>query len=234
MSIGFRKSGRGPGFWLRTAGLGMVLVAVLAVAGWRFATRWAPSRDSYPSQGISVSAADGEIDWGSVRAQDIDFAYILATQGAGMRDAAFAGNWARARQSGLRYGAELLADSCQAATDQATLFIATVPRDNGALPPVVRLDMPSACTPSRDRIISELNTLINLVEAHSGKAALLRVSRAFEERYHVSRDINRTLWVEGDFLPPSYVDHPWVMWTANHARRIDGVDGPVEWNVVKP
>ncbi|MGD9812316.1 MAG: glycoside hydrolase family 25, partial [Sphingobium sp.] len=116
----------------------------------------------------------------------------------------------------------------------ATLFITTVPRDNAALPPAIRLETDAGCSPGRDRILSELNTLINVVETHSGKPAILLVSRQFEQEYGISRDIDRTFWVTGDFFPPAYVARPWVMWSANHARHLDGIEGGVEWAVVKP
>lgn len=232
MSIGFRNNSRKPGIWRRLAAVLTVLTLAAVAAGWHFIGRWTPSRGEFPSQGISVSANQGDIDWGSVRTQNIDFAYIRAVDGGIFADPAFAKNWSEAGQAGLRYGAELEFDACRTAADQATRFITTVPRDNAALPPAIRLDMPKRCAAGRDRILSELNTLINLVETHSGKPALLRVTEAFEEKYHVSRDINRTLWVEGNFLRPSYVSRSWVMWTANSFRRINGIDGAVEWDVV--
>ena len=37
-----------------------------------------------------------------------------------------------------------------------------------------------------------------------------------------------------DFFPPGYATRPWVMWTASTWRRVPGIDGPVEWDVVRP
>lgn len=212
------------------------LIAALATAGWWLATGWAPSRDRYPVQGVSVSAAQGEIDWRTLRTQGVDFAYIRATAGAEERDPRFARNWAQARTAGLRYGAELVFNPCERASDQATLFITTVPRDNAALPPVVRIASDDGCAapPGRDIILSELNTLLNVVEVHGGKPALIRLPKDLEQRYDLASGINRTLWMEGNFFPPDYASHAWVMWTASDIRRVEGVEGPVEWNVVAP
>ena len=122
------------------------------------------------------------------------------------------------------------------ATDQATLFVSTVPRDAAALPPAVLLDFTPDCPnhPGRDTVLSELNTFLNLIEAHSGKPALLRVSKALDAEYDIGGGINRTLWLEGNFLPPDYASRAWVMWTASDMRRVDGVENPVEWDVVAP
>ncbi|MEO8723192.1 MAG: GH25 family lysozyme [Sphingobium sp.] len=217
----------------------VVAAVVLAVSALVLSVmwmRWTPARTHYPTQGISVSADQGTVDWRSVRSQGVDFAYIRATTGTDIRDPAFATNWAGARAAGLRYGAELVFDLCKLASDQATEFITTVPRDNAALPPVVRLAFSSSCSarPGRDAILSELNTLLNLVESHSGKPALLHISRDFDQLYDVGSGINRTLWLDGNFFPPDYAARPWVMWTASDGRRIEGIAGPVEWDVVAP
>ena len=79
---------------------------------------------------------------------------------------------------------------------------------------------------------SNLNTLINLVEGQAGKPALLNVTEDFDNAYDIGSGINRTLWLDGNFFPPDYASRPWVMWTATDLRHIDGVDGPVRWNVV--
>ena len=216
------------------AGLG---IATLFGAGlWAYACRWAPARDVYPVQGVAVSADDGAIDWGTLAANGVDFAYIRAAKGAQGRDPAFARNWSAARGAGLRYGALLDFSLCRRAAEQATRFITTVPRDNAALPPVIRLAFDPSCAdrPGRDAVLSELNTLVNLIESNAGKPALLNVSSAFEKDYDVASGINRTLWLDGNFFPPDYATRKWVMWTANDMRHIDGVDGPVRWGVVAP
>ena len=187
-------------------------------------------------QGVSVGADDGIIDWGTLAANGVDFAYIRAARGAIGRDAAFARNWSAARSSGLRYGALLDFSLCRRAAEQATRFITTVPRDNAALPPAIRLAFDPSCNarPARDAVLSELNTLVNLIESNAGKPTLLNISSDFEARYDIASGINRTLWLEGNFFPPDYATRKWVMWTANDMRHIDGVEGPVNWSVVAP
>lgn len=214
------------------------LLVVIAAGLWwgvhRWQRQWAPSRDEFPTQGIAVSSALGRIDWAGVRIADVDFAYIRATDGEGRRDPQFSENWEGARAHGLRYGAELDFSLCRSAVDQATQFITTVPRDAGALPPVVGLDINESCPrrPTAEAVYSELDTLLNLIEAHDGKPAILRLTADFEERFGLAERINRTLWLERDWFKPRYTVKPWVMWTASRSRRIPGVDAPVAWVVV--
>jgi lysozyme len=201
-----------------------------------FARHWTPSRSHYPTQGISISSQSGDINWRMARAAGADFAYILATSGASGRDPAFDDYLDGARAEGLRYGPIHRYSLCALPSEQATKFIATVPRDAEMLPPVVQLDFADDCKarPSRDTLLADLNTFLNQLETHSAKPALLRVSHDFEAGYDVASGINRTLWLEGDFFPPDYATRRWVLWTASTWRRIDGIEGPIEWDVVRP
>lgn len=217
-------------------GTGLAVIAVLVLALWLYARSWAPSREEYPVQGVSITADNGPIDWGTLAAQGTDFAYIRAVKQAALRDPAFAANWRGGRGVGMRYGAMLEYSLCARAVDQATQFMTTVPRDNAALPPVIRLAFDPSCIkrPGRDQLLSELNTLVNLVESHAGKPALLNISPDFDGQYDIASGINRTLWLDGNFFPPDYGQRQWVMWTATDMRHIDGVNGPVRWDVVAP
>ena len=63
--------------------------------------------------------------------------------------------------------------------------------------------------------------------------AILLLTPKFEKEYKVSSSIDRTVWLEGNWFLPDYSARPWVMWTANTARRVAGIDGPVRWAVVR-
>lgn len=215
------------------------IIAFLLIAGlglWIYAGAWEPSRDRFPTQGIALDERAGALDWGTLRARGVDFAYARASAGAEHRDPAFAAAWEGAREAGLRYGAVHDFSLCRQAAPQATLFITTVPRDNAALPPVVRLAFDPACPrrPSRDALLSELNIFLNLIETHAGKPAVLRLTAPFEAHYGLAGGINRTLWLDRDYLEPDYAGRPWVMWTASSEHRLDGAEHPVEWTVVAP
>ncbi|MEK6637644.1 MAG: GH25 family lysozyme [Pseudomonadota bacterium] len=214
----------------------LAMLTIIAVLLWIFAARWAPSRATYPLQGIDVSASQGEIDWRKLRAGGADFAYIKASEGADIRDTQFAENWQATREAGLRRGAIHTFTLCHLARDQATNLIATVPREPNMLPAVLSLEFMSNCTarPDQKVLLNEIALFIEMVEAHTGKAMIIYTTKDFEDAYQVSSAINRSLWLRRMFLKPSYGSHPWVIWQANNQRRIDGITGPVNWNVLQP
>jgi lysozyme len=216
------------------AGLGLLVVGAAGL--WLFATSWAPARADYPVQGIDVSQRQGAIDWRKARADGVDFAYIRATHGARSRDGRFADNWQAAREAGVRRGAYHVYSLCHLANDQATRFIATVPREADALPAAIDLALTPDCTarPDRSIVLRELALFIQMVEAHGGKPAILYLTQEFDDAYQISGAIDRSLWLRRTGLAPSYGTHPWVLWQANPHRRVDGIDGPVDWNVLRP
>ncbi|WP_230770187.1 GH25 family lysozyme [Sphingomonas sp. Leaf4] len=216
----------------------LIVAAVLAVAtliGWRWSLGWAPATARFAVQGVTVSAADGAIDWPMVRAQGADFAFVTASSGTA-RDPAFEGNWNAAHAAGLRHGALHRFSLCESTADQVTAYLTTVPRAADALPAALALDVAEDCDahPTRAQVLSAIRGFLGPAEYHDGRPMMLRVSAAFEDEYRVSEAIVRPLWAERAFLEPAYLARPWRLWQANPARRIDGVARPVAWSVAAP
>ncbi|WP_088308099.1 glycoside hydrolase family 25 protein [Novosphingobium sp. B 225] len=224
---------------LRTRLFGAVLLLALAGGGylWWDLHHWQPPRAAYPMQGLEVSAEDGEIDWTAAKATGADFAYLDASASAFARDPAFVKNAEEARAAKLQIGAVHRYDPCQPADKQAANFVTVVARDKASLPPAVELDILADDCPikvSDAMVLSELTTFLNQIETHTGKPAMLKLSRTFEGRYHVAKGIDRNLWLLGDRFQPDYAGRPWTMWTANSALNHAAAAGPVQWVVVQP
>ncbi|WP_447727025.1 GH25 family lysozyme [Sphingomonas koreensis] len=218
------------------AGIIALILAIAGVFGWRFAVNWAPARTHYAVQGIDISEEDGAIDWAMVKARDVDFVYARATSGTTARDASFTANWTGAGEAQIRRGAIHVFSLCGPAEEQAGAFVATVPRDPDALPAAIDLDFHEACParPARDVVLTEIRRLASVIETHSGKPAILRIAPEFEAQYQVSGAIPRPLWSAGFYRTPDYFARPWAMWQSSTIRRIDGIERPVNWNVVAP
>lgn len=222
--------------WRWPAAALLVLLCAGIYAWWDF-IHWTPMREAYPIQGILVGARDGDVDFRAYRTVGADFAYLEASHGGGARDRAFAGNFAEARAAHLQVGEVHDYDPCVPAEKQAANFVTTVPRDSGLLPPAVSLDKLGDDCPQRvseAAVESELTTFLNQIEGHVGKAALLKISRRFEARYHLASRLERNLWLSRDRFQPDYAGRPWTLWTANSQLRTEAGAGAVRWVVVQP
>ncbi|WP_284052615.1 glycoside hydrolase family 25 protein [Stakelama marina] len=213
-----------------------IALGLIAAAAWLFATRWHPSPEDYPIQGVDVSARNGSVDWHMVHARGADFAYALATSGANDRDAQFERNWSAIADAGMRRGAMHRFSLCDTAEAQAANFVRTVPRTRDALPSALELAFDPGCSarPDPQEAARDVATFLTLTERHMGKPMVLEISPAFDAQYHLSSELPRTIWAERFFFRPSYPAKPWRMWRASTIRRVDGADGPINWDVVAP
>jgi lysozyme len=214
-----------------------VIVALLGIYGWWELRHWQPDPGIYPVQGVEVGAADGAVNWRTLKAIGATFAYLDASAGASARDPAFVANLEKARAAGLQVGAVHRYDPCQPGDRQAANFVVVVPRDPTMLPPAVELSRTGddCLRPdSAARIESELTTFLNEIETHTGKPALLKLGPAFERRYGIASAIDRNLWLSRDRFPPGYAGRPWMLWTANGALHTEASDHPLRWVVLHP
>lgn len=226
----------------RPRGKLLVIVLFLLVLGaatlgaWLLAAHWAPPRGDYPVQGVYLDSHEERATWPTMHATGVDFAYLLATTGSHARDPDFQRRLAAAQIANVRVGAVHRFDLCRLAGDQAGNFITNVPRDPAMLPPVIEMRFLDSCKdrPGRALLLSELSTLIAQIEGHAGKPAIIKLSPDFEALYDLSPIINRTIWLNRNFFPPDYAARPFVMWTANESRTINGLEGPGQWVVVQP
>ncbi len=213
----------------------LLVIASIAFIIYSLAKSWAPSRNTYPLQGVLVNQEHGNPIWTTLGKTGVDFAYLTASKGTNQRDDSFSNNLSGVKDAGIRYGSVHDFDICRLATDQATLFNTTVPRDPDALPPAVKIGFSDNCTskPNRALILSEISSFLGQIELHVEKPAIILLEPDFEDHYNISGSIDRNMWAEGNYFVPSYTARPWRMWTANKARNISGIDTPVPWVVLR-
>lgn len=218
---------------LRVVALILFVAVLVGLSGWSFLCRWHPSTSAYPVQGVDVSDADGAIDWWQARRSGVQFVYAQATVGTQGRDSRFADHWREAGEAGLQRGALHRYSLCEPAMAQAGNFVSTVARTDGQLSPAILFDLSDECArPARAALLPEIARFVAAVETHTGKRAILGITKRFDGAYGLSSATTRRLWARSVFFPPSYLSRPWTMWQASRLRRIQGAAGPVNWDVM--
>ncbi|MEC9067627.1 MAG: glycoside hydrolase family 25 protein [Pseudomonadota bacterium] len=229
---------RGRAGW-RARAAAAVLLAVLAGGLWLWwgMRHWRPDEAAYPDQGVEVAAADGVVNFRTLRALGASFAYLDASDGASGQDPALGGNLAAARAAGLQVGAVHRFDPCTMADGQSANFVTMVPRDPSLLPPAIELARTAGDCPERvgdAAVESELMTLINQIEMHAGKPVILKIDPGFEDRYRLAGTLERNLWLTRTRFEPTYAGRPWLLWTANTALQTEAAEQPLRWIVARP
>lgn len=205
-----------------------------AAAVWWFwwVPGWRPPLSDGERYGIDVSAHQGAIDWDRVASDDIEFAYVKATEGGDFVDERFGANWDAAAAAGLDRGAYHFFTLCTPGDVQARHFLAVAPPEPGALPPAVDLELAGNCVarPPQRAVEAELARFLLLVENAWGDDVVLYVGEDFEERYPGREDLDRPLWLRRFLLRPS---EDWWIWQLHGRARVDGVRGGVDLNVMR-
>lgn len=217
--------------------VGLAVIAAILFGIWQLVAGWRPSRTDFAIQGISMAPGTQPIQWDRVRQDGVDFAYIVATEGADIRHEGFTEAVAGAEGVGIETGAMHIFSLCRLAIDQADNVIRTVPRDATQLPLAVEIETISdsqCAVPGRSAVLSEIATFLQRVEAHMGKPVILKIDYDFEREFTISYAIDRPLWLERTFLRPDFANRGWALWQSSGSHKVAGIAEPVQWSVARP
>lgn len=185
----------------------------------------------YEIRGVDVSHYQGDIDWGKMADENIDFAYIKATEGSSYVDERFHANWENVAQTDLYYGAYHFFSFDSAGETQAQNYISTVGSLDGKLIPVVDVEYYG----DRERRKNELDH-----EAITKELGVLL--RALEEKYQTKPIIYTTysayhdfvegvfneydLWIRNVYYTPDIgMKGRWVYWQYTDRAEFDAYSG---------
>jgi lysozyme len=183
----------------------------------------------YDVRGVDVSGHQGRIDWPVLAAQDLDFAYVKATEGSAFVDARFTENLAGARDAGLLVGAYHFFSFESPGRTQAEHVIATVPADADLLPVTIDLEHYGEFhrdPPEPAVVQAELRDLADALREHYGVEPVVYATRAAYDQYLVGQLPDSPIWIRSVYLPPpGHADREWTFWQYSHRDRLDGYDG---------
>lgn len=193
-----------------------------------------PDSSKYPIQGIDISHHQGAIDWQALKQEGkVQFVFMKATEGGDFKDTKFQYNWSAAKKVGIRRGAYHFYSFCKSGAEQAANFIASVPIDNKALPPVVDLEFLGSCKkrPPIREAIKEIQVFLDLLEKRYGKRPTLYTTYAFYDIYLKQELTNYDLWIRDTQKEPLLENRPWTFWQFSNRGTRKGIKGNVDLNV---
>lgn len=194
----------------------------------------------YPITGIDVSHYQGEIHWDVLAGQDIDFAYVKATEGSSHTDEKFAENYAGARGAGLKTGAYHFFSFDSAGISQAEHFIRMVEAFEGMMAPAVDVEFygnKKENPPDADQVEVQLRDYLNRVEQAYGMRPVIYATREAWELYIKGRFEEYPLWIRDIWREPDmgsttgeYKDEKgWTFWQFTNRGRMEGFSGEEEF-----
>ncbi len=187
--------------------------------------------------GVDVSRFQGQIDWQRAAGASVSFAFIKATEGGDRVDPMFRDNWRGAAAAGVPRGAYHFYYFCRPAAEQAAWFIANVPREANALPPVLDMEwnpFSPTCTvrPPPETVRAEAAVFLSALTRHYGKRPLIYTTVDFWERNEMWRLRGFEYWLRSVSAHPRerYDGHPWTFWQYTGTGLAPGFRGEVDLN----
>ncbi|WP_454856452.1 GH25 family lysozyme [Rhizobium binxianense] len=187
--------------------------------------------------GVDVSRWQGDIDWETLRTRGANFAYIKATDGGDHLDPMFRTNWRKAKKAGLKRGAYHFFYWCRTAGEQADWFIRNVPKEAGALPPVIDVEWngESSCKRriSRARVLEKIQVFADRLERHYGQRPIIYTAPDFYRDNLKGELLDYPFWLRSVAAHPAkvYPGRKWLFWQYSGSGLSDGVDGKIDLNV---
>ncbi|MDE6088417.1 MAG: hypothetical protein K2G25_08540, partial [Oscillospiraceae bacterium] len=185
-----------------------------------------PDPEQYPVMGVDVSRYQGEINWEILESQNVQFAFIKATEGSSHQDPCFLQNWNNIRNTGIYAGAYHFFSFESSGETQAQNFIQTVGELDGDLPPVVDFEFygdyaedPLSKTETR-QILDSL--LAGLEEYYHVKPILYLTEKMYYYYILGGGYGDYPLWMRDTYTEPL---NQWAFWQYSDQGRLDGYDG---------
>jgi lysozyme len=182
------------------------------------------------ASGIDVSHFQGDVDWPTVKATGVSFAFAKATESTGTVDPMFKTNWQAMKDAGILRGAYHFFHPEKDATAQANNFIQTVgPLAPEDLPPVLDLEITDGATGSA--IVQGVETWLTLVSQQMGRVPMIYVTASYWNEYMTGDFSNYLLWVANydvskPKLPNGWSD--WNFWQHSKSGSVNGISGDVD------
>lgn len=188
-----------------------------------------PTGQDYPVRGVDVSSYQGEIDWHVLAGQNIDFAFIKATEGSSHGDANYAQNYEQAAKTGLRIGAYHFFSYESPGLTQAQNFIATVEKAEGLLPPVVDVEFYGGNEknpPAKAGIVAELTAFLLELEKYYGQKPIIYATEKSYRLYIAGGFADYDIWIRDVFSNPKLSDgRSWTFWQYTNREVLPGYAG---------
>ena len=188
-----------------------------------------PSKEKYKIRGIDVSAYQGNIDWNILSNQEIDFAFIKATEGSSFVDEKFKENYENAIKTNLKIGAYHFFSYDSEGSTQADNFIKNVPKTEEMLPPVVDIEFYGdkyKNIPDVEETQKQLQILLDKLEEYYEKKPIIYATYKSYNLYIVNNFKDNYIWIRDVYLTPKLKDNrEWTFWQYTDKAKLDAYNG---------
>ncbi|MBQ6380821.1 MAG: glycoside hydrolase family 25 [Clostridia bacterium] len=208
-------------------------VFILAKQKVIFINKWFVNENS-STIGVDISAYQADVDMEKLKAQNIAFVYIKATEGSTFEDEKFAANRENAQKADLLCGAYHFFSYDSPGSTQAENFIKTA-GDNlkGQLLPVVDVEYygdKEENPPAKEDVVRELTAFLSAIEKHYGIKPMIYTRADIYKQYLEGFAGEYKFWISSLYTPLSWnYKGDWYLWQYLNRGKLEGYSGGEEF-----
>ncbi len=195
---------------------------------------------NYELHGVDVSHYQGRIDWSKLARQDVDFAFIKATEGSSYLDECFFDNWEAVEKTDLYIGAYHFFSFDSEGEKQAAFYIETVGNLSGKLVPAVDVEFygdKESNPPAKEEVVAELKKMLTALEDYYQVKPVIYSTYTVYNKYIKGEFEEYPLWIRNVYYPPvGNLRNGWTFWQYTDTAVLEGYEGTekyIDMNVFK-
>ena len=184
------------------------------------------NKEKYSVMGVDVSHYQGYIDWNALEEQNVEFAFIKATEGSSHVDEFYSQNAENIQDTGIYHSAYHFFSFESSGETQAENYINTVDKDSIDMPPVVDIEFYGdnfRNQLSEKKTEEILSPLLTKLEEHYGKKPIIYTTSTAYLKYIRKDFADYPLWIRNVNSEPSFVD--WTFWQYSDRGCLYGYNG---------
>lgn len=179
--------------------------------------------------GVDVSHYQGTVEWERLAEQDLDFAFIKATEGSSHVDECFYDNWLEAGKTDLSIGAYHFFSFDSDGKKQAEFYIDTVGSLNGKIAPAVDVEFygdKESNPPSKDEVVEQLGKMLEILEEHYQTKPIIYTTYKAYNAYIKDEFEEYPLWIRNVYYQPFFTaGKRWAFWQYTDTAVLEGYQG---------
>ena len=207
----------------------LIIIGILLYNGYIIPTKL--EAEKYEIRGVDVSEYQGEIDWKTLSSQDIDFAFIKATERSSYKDPYFTKNYEQLNETNLLVGAYHFFSFDSSGEEQAKNYIETVGtvEEDKIILPIVDFEFygdKEKNLPNKEDAQKELQELLNKMEKEYKIKPLIYATKKAYDIYIKDNFTDYDIWIRNILTEPSLEENrKWTFWQYTGRARLKGYNG---------
>ena len=211
----------------------LFIIFLLIVNGYIIPTKI--EAEKFEVKGVDVSEYQGEVDWDKIKEQNIDFAFIKATEGSKGKDDSFDKNYEKLKNMDMLLGLYHFFSFESLGEEQADNYIKVVgniKNDESLILPIIDIEYYSyykKAKPDKEWVTKELQKMLEKLEKTYRVKPIIYTTMEFYKEYIESEFLEYDIWIRNILTKPKLENRDWKFWQYTGRGRLEGYNGEEEF-----